>query len=146
MPNWEKNNFVISTEKKYLDMDMIHRFLSEESYWAKGISVESVRKAIDHSSIVFGIYEGNSADGPVKQVGFARTVTDFVRFGYIMDVFILPEFRGKGLSKWLMSILTEESELKTVSLMLCTCDAHGLYSRYGFLEVEVPQNYLKLTR
>lgn len=147
MNYWNKGSFVIHTDKKYLNIQTIHHFLSKESYWAKGISFESVTKAIEHSSLCLGIYNGNPEEEDAKQVGFARVVTDFVRFAYIMDVFILQEYRGMGLSKWLMSVLTEQSELKGVSgIMLCTFDAHGLYSQFGFEAVKNPQNYLKLTR
>jgi GNAT superfamily N-acetyltransferase len=147
MANWKKDGFVINTEKKHLNIDTIQRFLSEESYWAKGISFESVKKAIDHSSLCFGIYQGNPEEGDAKQVGFARAITDFVRFAYIMDVFVLPEYRGKGLSKWLMAILTVQSELSTVDgILLCTFDAHGLYTQFGFEAVKHPENYLKLSR
>lgn len=147
MNYWRNESFVIHTDKKYLNIHAIHHFLSEESYWAKGISFHSVMKAIDHSSLCFGIYKGNPEEEDAKQVGFARVVTDFVRFAYIMDVFVLPDYRGMGLSKWLMSVLTEQTELKTVGgIMLCTLDAHGLYTQYGFEAVKNPQNYLKLTR
>jgi len=141
---WEKNGFIISTEKKFLDQSVIHHFLSKDSYWAKGTSIESVVKSIENSSICFGMYEGNPADGNARQVGFVRAVTDYVRFAYIMDVFVLDEYRGKGLSKWMMKILTEHSDLKNVrKMVLCTNDAHGLYSQYGFNELEKPEIYME---
>lgn len=144
---WEKEGFFISTEEKFLEHQLIHRFLSEESYWAKGISYEKVKNSIEHSSICFGVYQGNPEKGNSKQIGFARAVTDFVRFGYIMDVFIVKTHRGKGLSKWLMKIVTDDSPLKNVDkLMLVTNDAQGLYSQFGFKTIDDPERHMKLTR
>ncbi|MDP4084335.1 MAG: GNAT family N-acetyltransferase [Bacillota bacterium] len=141
---WQKDGFIISTEKRFLDEQVIHQFLSNESYWAKGISREEVSKAIHHSSICFGMFEGNPEEGNAKQVGFARFVTDFVRFAYLMDVFIIPEYRGIGLSKWLMKTITEDSELKNVNqLLLATADAHGLYSQFGFKAIDEPDKYMR---
>ncbi|MDQ0199685.1 GNAT family N-acetyltransferase [Neobacillus ginsengisoli] len=144
MSFWEKDGFTISTDKQYLDIDVIHQFLSVDSYWAKGISVESVRKSIDHSSICFGVYEGNPESGKAKQVRFVRAASDFVRFAYIMDVFIVNEYRGKGLSKWMMGIVTEQSELINVEkMLLCTNDAHGLYAQFGFKVIDNPEIYME---
>jgi N-acetylglutamate synthase-like GNAT family acetyltransferase len=144
MSTWNKNGYTISTEKKLLDLPVIHHFLSEESYWSKGITLESVAKSIEHSSICFGLYEGNPEKEQVKQVGFVRAVTDFVKFAYIMDVFVLNEYRGKGLSKWMMEVLTKESDLKDVrKIVLCTNDAHGLYSQYGFQSIKKPEIFME---
>ncbi|WP_045515654.1 GNAT family N-acetyltransferase [Neobacillus niacini] len=144
MSSWEKAGFTISTDKRYLDINVIHHFLSVESYWAKGISMEKVKKSIEKSSICFGMYEGNPAKGEAKQIGFVRAVTDFVRFAWIMDVFVLPEYRGRGLSKWMMETMVEESELKDVrKMMLCTYDAHGLYEQYGFQAIDDPEIFME---
>lgn len=144
MTSWKQNGFTISTEKQYLDLTVIHRFLSVDSYWAKGISKETVEKAIEKSSVCFGLYEGDPEKGEAKQIGFIRAVTDFVRFAWIMDVFVLPDYRGKGLSKWMMETLTETSELKDVrKMMLCTNDAHGLYEQYGFQHLDDPEIFMQ---
>jgi GNAT superfamily N-acetyltransferase len=144
MTFWEKEGFTISTEKQYLNHKGIHAFLSVDSYWARGISLDTVKKSIEKSSICFGLYEGNPVTGEAKQVGFARVVSDFVRFAWIMDVFILPEYRGLGLSKWMMETLTEESDLKDVKkMMLCTYDAHGLYEQYGFKPIDDPEIFMQ---
>ncbi|MFS0778025.1 GNAT family N-acetyltransferase [Neobacillus sp. 3P2-tot-E-2] len=144
MSSWEKNGFTISTDKQYLDTDLIHHFLSVDSYWAKGITIEKVKKSIEKSSICFGMYEGDPAKGEAKQIGFVRAVTDFVRFAWIMDVFVLPEYRGVGLSKWMMETLVEQSELKDVrKMMLCTYDAHGLYEQYGFQTLDDPEIFMQ---
>jgi N-acetylglutamate synthase-like GNAT family acetyltransferase len=143
MSLWERNGYVISTEKQFLDTNVIHHFLSVESYWAKEITRQSVVKSLEHSTICFGLYEGNPEEGKAKQIGFARAVTDFVRFAYIMDVFVVNEYRGKGLSKWVMEIVTEQSNLKDVkTMLLCTNDAHGLYAQYDFQMINNPERYM----
>lgn len=144
MSMWERNGYVIRTEKQFLDINIIHHFLSEDSYWAKGITLEMVRKSIEHSSICFGLFERNPEKGVAKQIGFVRAVTDFVRFAYIMDVFVVNEYRGKGLSKWMMEIVTEQSDLKDVQkISLCTNDAHGLYAQFGFKVINKPEIYME---
>jgi N-acetylglutamate synthase-like GNAT family acetyltransferase len=144
MYSWEKDGFTLSTDKQYLDTNVIHHFLSVDSYWAKGISMEKVKKSIEKSSICFGMYEGDPEKGKAKQIGFVRAVTDFVRFAWIMDVFVLPEYRGRGLSKWMMETMIEQSELKDVrKMMLCTYDAHGLYEQYGFQAIDDPEIFME---
>jgi hypothetical protein len=144
---WEKNGFSISTDKTFLDNNAIFRFLSEESYWAKGISRELVLKAIKNTDICVGIYEGNPAKESVRQVGFARIITDFVRFAYLMDVFVVKEYRGRGLSKWLMEIIGGHPQLMHVRrTMLATKDAHSLYAKYGFAPLEKPTSFMENVR
>lgn len=130
---WTNNDgFTISTNKSFLDTEVIHNFLSNDSYWVKGIAKELVEASIENSILCYGVYEGTPKNGSVKQVGFARVVSDLVRFSWIGDVFILPEYRGLGLSKWLMSVITEHPKLKGTSFQLATRDAHSLYAQYGF--------------
>jgi N-acetylglutamate synthase-like GNAT family acetyltransferase len=144
MSSWEMDGFTLTTDKQYLDSDVIHHFLSVDSYWAKGITLEKVKKSVEKSSICFGMYEGDPAKGEAKQIGFVRAVTDFVRFAWIMDVFVLPEYRGRGLSKWMMETMVEQSELKDVrKMMLCTYDAHGLYEQYGFQTIDDPEIFMQ---
>jgi N-acetylglutamate synthase-like GNAT family acetyltransferase len=144
MSSWEMDGFTLTTDKQYLDSDVIHHFLSVDSYWAKGITLEKVKKSVEKSSICFGMYEGDPAKGEAKQIGFVRAVTDFVRFAWIMDVFVLPEYRGRGLSKWMMEMMVEQSELKDVrKMMLCTYDAHGLYEQYGFQTLDDPEIFMQ---
>lgn len=126
----------ISTDRSRLDRDLIYRFLSEESYWAKGIARDLVERAIDNS-YCFGTY----IDG--RQMGFARLVTDFARFGYLADVFILPEYRGHGYGKALISTIMADPELGSIArLLLFTRDAHGLYEQYGFESVTDPRRVM----
>jgi N-acetylglutamate synthase-like GNAT family acetyltransferase len=144
MASWEKDGFTISTDKQFLDTNVIHHFLCVDSYWAKGITMEKVKKSIEKSSICFGMYEGDPAKGEAKQIGFVRAVTDFIRFAWIMDVFVLPEYRGRGLSKWMIETMVAESELKEVrKMMLCTYDAHGLYEQYGFQTLDDPEIFMQ---
>ena len=97
-------NISISTEIRRLNIPLIHRFLSEDSYWAKKIPLETVRRSIE-ASLNFGVYDGEN------QVGFARVTSDYATFAYIADVFIIPEYRGKGLSKQLMKSVMEHPDL-----------------------------------
>lgn len=140
---WTRSDgFTISTNKDHLDIEAIYQFLRHESYWANGIAKELVQAAITHSSLCYGIYEGNPSIGPAKQVGFARVVSDFVRFAWLGDVFVLPDYRGKGLSKWLMSLIVEHPHLKGTSFLLATQDAHSLYAQYGFQPLGQIENRL----
>ncbi|WP_440961615.1 GNAT family N-acetyltransferase [Paenibacillus nitricinens] len=138
---WTNNDgFTISSNKSFLDIEVIYSFLSKDSYWVKGIAKELVVVSIENSTLCYGVYEGNPYDGPAKQVGFARVVSDLVRFSWLGDVFILPEYRGRGLSKRLMSIITEQPKLKGTSFQLGTKDAHSLYAQYGFKPIGQIEN------
>jgi GNAT superfamily N-acetyltransferase len=135
-----KTALEISTDKSRLDVTMIHAFLANESYWVPGISRSSVEKCIKHS-LCFGVY----ADG--RQIGFARVVTDYVRFAHLLDVFVLREFRGRGISKFLMSNILSHPELRTIArYTLGTQDAHGLYAQYGFTPPANPERQMELLR
>lgn len=136
----DKNGFTISTEKRFLDIEGIHNFLSNDSYWVKGISKELVQVSIENSILCYGIYEGNPNDGSVKQVGFARVVSDLVRFSWLCDVFVLPEYRGRGLSKWLIGVIVDHPKLKGTHFQLATKDAHSLYAQFGFKELGQIEN------
>jgi GNAT superfamily N-acetyltransferase len=130
----------ISTNRERLDVAMIHAFLANDSYWVPGISRLSVEKCIKHS-LCFGVY----ADG--RQIAFARVVTDYVRYAHLLDVFVLPEFRGRGLGKLLMNNILSHPELSTiVRYTLGTKDAHGLYAQYGFTSIAHPERQMELLR
>ncbi len=136
---WDRNGFLISTDKTKLQAEMIQKFLSEESYWAKSRTMEQTQRAIENS-ICFGIYKG------ADQIGFARVVTDKATFGYIGDVFILSEFRGQGLSKWLMETILAHPELQGFRRwLLATLDAHGLYAQYDFKALTCPERWMERT-
>jgi GNAT superfamily N-acetyltransferase len=135
-PGTQKNNFSISTDKTKLDIDVIHNYLCNESYWAKNIPVEIVEKSIE-GSFCFGIYDDD------KQIGFARVVTDHATFAYLADVFILDGYRGKGLSKMLMKEIMGHPSLQGLRRwMLATRDAHGLYTQFGFSPLDKPERIM----
>ncbi len=122
----------ITSDKNRLDIPMIHQFLSN-SYWAKGRSFEEVKTSIDNS-LNFGVY----LDG--QQIGYARICTDYTVFTYLLDVFVLPDYRGKGISKLLMDFIIKEPQLKKCKTwMLKTNDAHGLYEQFGYSELQNPE-------
>lgn len=124
---YTRDRFTISTDPAHLQVDIIHQFLSTESYWAKGIPREVVERSIAHS-LCFGLYDGS------QQVGFARTVTDRATFAYLADVFILPAYRGLGLAKWMMETIQACPDLQGLRRwMLGTRDAHELYKQFGWV-------------
>ncbi|MES2375651.1 MAG: GNAT family N-acetyltransferase [Bacteroidota bacterium] len=130
--------FKISTDKSLLNFDVIYKYLDTESYWAKGIPVEKLKRAIENS-MCFGVYHDNN------QIGFARVITDNATFGYIADVFVLPEYRGSGLSKWLMQTIISHPNLQGLRRWsLATLDAHGLYKQFGFTELSRPENWMEI--
>lgn len=132
------NGYYISTDKSKLDLDMIVAFLSHRSYWAKGRSRENVEKSIAHS-LCFGVYDRNH-----QQVAFARVLSDFAVFAWIMDVFVLEDYRGKGLGKLVMSAITEHPELQGLERWgLGTKDAHGLYEQFGFRKLKNPETKME---
>jgi GNAT superfamily N-acetyltransferase len=137
---WTKDGYTVSTDKARLDVEVIHHFLSTESYWALHIPRSVVAKAIDHS-LCFGVYNGDA------QVGFARVVTDTATFGYLADVFVLPAHRGHGLSKWLMDCIMGHPDLRGLRrFMLATRDAHGLYAQYGFTQPGRPDRLMEVLK
>jgi ribosomal protein S18 acetylase RimI-like enzyme len=141
---WINNEFSISTNKDYLDLSLIHHFLSQEAYWSKGIPKETVKRAIENSPLCFGVYKYDRRKEVYEQVGFARVITDSATFAYLCDVFIVPEYRKLGLSKWLMDIITSHPDLKGVRrFMLATHDAHSLYVQYGFEQNINPELFMQ---
>ena len=133
-----KKGYNISTDQDNIDLEMIYEYLNEESYWSKGISFDTVKKSV-LNSICFGIYLTG------RQVGFARVVTDKATFAYICDVFILPDHRGLGLSKWLIQTVFAHSELQGLRRWsLATADAHGLYRKFGFKQIIRPERWMEI--
>lgn len=124
-------SYSISTDKSKLNISAIHDYLSTRSYWAKGRSLEEVKTVVEHS-LCFGMYSDQG-----RQMGFARVLTDRVAFAYLMDVFILEEYRNAGLGKVLVRHILDHPDLKPVRrIMLMTKDAHGLYGQFGFIPTE----------
>jgi len=133
----KKGNFVISTDKSRFQIDVICDFLSRESYWANKRTREQTVRGIENS-LCFGVFEGE------KQIGFARVITDHATFAYLGDVFILKEFRGQGLSKWLMETIVSHPDLQGFRRwILATKDAHGLYEQFGFTSLKFPERWME---
>lgn len=132
-------DYIISTDKNKLDIKAIHDFLTNRSYWAKGRSLETVKRSIDNS-LCFGMYDNSD-----RLIGFARAVTDFATYAYIMDVFILEDFRNNGLGKKLVEGIVQHPDLKGLQrIMLATKDAHGLYEKYGFKVTVIPDKLMEI--
>jgi len=135
---WRRNGYLISTDRARLDIDTIYSFLSQRSYWAQERSREIVEKSLANS-LNFGVFKGEYE----QQIGFARVVTDYATFGWVADVFILEEFRGDGLGKWLMETIVAYPDLHNIRrLVLATRDAQGLYSQYGFKPLPNPDRFM----
>lgn len=124
-----RDGYLISTDPDRLDRETIWRFL-RTTYWSPGVSREIVERAIDHS-LVFGLYASGG-----DQAGFVRVVTDWARFAWLADVFVLEAHRGRGLGSWLVETVVTHPDLRGVRLVLATADAHGLYARFGFVAVD----------
>ena len=134
---WHRGDYTISTDNERLEIHTIHDFLSNDSYWAQGRSVETVQRSLENS-FNFGLYKND------KQIGFARVVTDYATFAWIADVFVLPEHRGHGLSKWLMEVILGHSQLQGFRRwVLATKDAHSLYGRFGFIALHRPERWME---
>ena len=139
MSEWQKDEFTISTDKTRLQFDVIQLFLANQSYWAQNRTLEQTKTAIEHS-ICFGLYHAD------EQIGFARVVSDQATFAYIGDVFVLDEYRGRGLSKWLMESIIHHPDLHGLRRwLLATRDAHGLYEKYDFGPLHFPERWMERT-
>jgi GNAT superfamily N-acetyltransferase len=133
---WKLGEYVIATDPVRLDVDVIHAFLTQ-SYWAAGIPRDVVKDSIKHS-LSFGLYKAE------RQIGFARVITDYATFAYLADVFVLNEYRGEGLGKWLIEVVVSHPDLSGLRRwMLATRDAHGLYEKSGFTELEQPERWME---
>lgn len=135
--NIHQDNYTISTDKQRLDIPLIHAYLSQHSYWAKGRPLEVIQRSIENA-VCFGVYQDD------EQIGFARVVTDFATFSWLCDVFILSAHRGRGLGKRLISTIVSHPELQTARpFLLATRDAHELYRRYGgFEDLPMPEKWM----
>jgi GNAT superfamily N-acetyltransferase len=126
----------ISCERERIDLDVVHKYLCDQSYWANGIPREIVARSIEHS-LPFGAFDGEA------MVGFARVITDRATYGYIADVFVLPSHRGRAVGKQLMSAIVAHPELQTLRRWgLVTRDAHGLYAQFGFVPLDAPEMHM----
>jgi GNAT superfamily N-acetyltransferase len=127
---WRRDGYLISTDPARLDREAIWRFL-RTAYWSPNVPRAVVERSIEHS-LVFGLYAPDSA-----QAGFARAVTDQATFAWLGDVFVLEPHRGRGLGVWLVETILSHPDLRRVRrFMLATADAHGLYRRFGFEQID----------
>jgi len=133
----KSEEFVISTDPARLDVGAIHAYLTR-SYWAAGIPKDIVAKSIE-GSLCFGLYEAG------RQIGLARVITDKATFAYLCDVYVLEDYRGRGLGKWLMSAVQSHPDLQGLRrFVLITQDAHGLYEQFGFSLLKEPARYMEI--
>ncbi len=132
-----KDDFTISTDKAKLDVLSIHQYLANETDWANNIPIHTLKMSIENS-LNFGLYHQS------KQIGFARVISDFSTIAYLGDVYILKEYRGKGLSKWLMSEIMEHPNLQGLRRwILLTDTAEWLYRKFGFTQIPNPELYME---
>lgn len=135
----EKGEFTITTERERLDVDAIHAYLTR-AYWSEGVPRETVARAIANS-VCFGVFRGS------EQIGLARVVTDSATYAYLCDVYILEEYRGKGLGTWLMECVMGHASIQGLRRFSpATRDAHGLYRKFGFRELAKPQSQMEIHR
>ncbi|BBB47838.1 GNAT family N-acetyltransferase [Pelolinea submarina] len=131
------DDYFVSSDPSKLDLPFIHDWLANESYWATGIPFKLLERTLENS-LCFGVYQNDGT-----QVGFGRVVTDYATFAWVTDVFITPEQRGKGLSRFLMETMLMHPELRVIRRwLLGTDEAHGLYRKFGFVDLEHTENYL----
>ena len=129
------SDYEISCDPERIDVTLVHEFL-RSSYWAEGRSRETVERSIGNS-LCFGVYAGK------RQIAFARVVTDRAVFAYLADVFVVPEFRGRGVSKTLIRAILDHPDLQNLrTFLLGTRDAHGLYAQFGFGPIPEPQRLM----
>lgn len=132
--------YQISSQLEDMNLSVIHGYIST-SYWAKNIPIETLKTALNNS-LCFGVFTHSG-----EQVAFARMITDSATFAYLADVFVLPEHRGKGLSKWLMAEIINHPNLQGIRRMvLATRDAHELYKQFGFKALASPEIFMEINQ
>lgn len=132
------DNMLYSDNKQLLQLNIIHDYLCNESYWSKGVPFEIVKRASE-GSFCFAVYDNG------KLIAYARVITDGATFGYLADVFVLEPYRGKGISKNLMKFIMEYPAFKGFRrFMLATKDAHSLYKKFGFTEMKTPERFMEI--
>ena len=134
-----RRNYLLSTDRRKLNYAFISSNLQQQ-YWSTDLSKTEIRKSIDNSRS-YGLYHNNI------QIGFAKVLTDYVRFAYLSDVFIIDEYKGKGLSLFMIKGILDDPKLQGVKKwMLATRDAHGLYKKFGFTELKNPKRFMQLMK
>lgn len=135
------DGLILDTDPARVDLDRVHHWLSTDAFWALGRSRETVERSIEHS-LVFGAYTPDTAE----QLAFARVVTDYATFGWLCDVYVAREARGRGIGTWLAEAAVAALALHRLKrLMLSTLDAHEVYARVGFSAVPEPERLMVMT-
>jgi len=131
------SSFQISTDQSRFDVPLIYRYLSEQSTWAVGISRSLVERALENSLCFGGFLDG-------RQIAFARVITDYATFANLADVFVIPQYRGRGYGKQLIAAVMRHPSLQRLRrFMLATNDAHSLYARFGFTPLQEPETLME---
>lgn len=129
---------LISTDRVRIDVDAVHRWLSENAYWAAGRTIATQRRAIENSALVVGAY-----DAAGRQVGFARMVTDLATFAWLADVYVVAAVRGTGLGTAMVETIVEHPDVASIARqLLATRDAHGLYARFDYERLVEPERWM----
>jgi N-acetylglutamate synthase-like GNAT family acetyltransferase len=135
---WQRGEYEVSTDQDRLDLGVIHRYLSEDSYWARGIPRKTVERSV-RNSLCFGLYHGD------RQIGFARAISDFSTIAYLGDVFVLLDYRSRGLAKWMLECVLLHPDLQNLRRwFLMTRHTQEFYRRFGFRELVRPEGYMEL--
>ncbi len=136
----EFEEFVITTDKASIQVERVHQWLSQESYWSKNIPLSVVQDSVEHSFCMGAFYKG-------QQIAYARCITDYTTFAYVADVYVEEAYRGRGLSKKMMDLLMEQDWMQRLRrIMLATLDAHELYKKYGFVTPAFPERFMEISR
>lgn len=132
-----EGEFFVSSDPSKLDLNFTHHWLANKAHWSQGLPFKVFKRMVDHA-LCFGVYHQSGG-----QVGFGRVITDYTTFAWLTDVFIIEEYRGKGLSVFLMNCILDHPELKILRRWLLGTDqAHGLYRKFGFGDLDHPENFL----
>ena len=135
--DWRKESYWLTTDASLFDRDALFHFISDQSYWARGIPRVTFERSLQNS-LCFGLFHEET------QIGFARVVSDFATFAYLGDVFVAEDYRGRGLSKWMMDCVLAHPDLQGLRRwMLATRDAHELYKPFGFTELKTPEKFME---
>lgn len=138
--NLEKNGYFFTTDKSKIDIASAHDFLSNHAYWCKNIPFEVFKKSFENA-LCFAVFENE------VQIAFARVITDYATIAYLGDVYVLPQYRGKGVSKLLLKQIMNHKELQGLRRwILLTGDAHGLYKQFGWEEIKSPEKWMEIAK
>lgn len=139
LPLASREGFTITDATDAVDIDAVHAFLTR-SYWAEGIPRDIVERAV-RGSLNFSVFHGDA------QVAFARVVTDRATFAYLCDVYVLEDYRGRGIGHWLIETVMSHAELQGLRrFSLATRDAHSLYAGVGFTPLRAPDRHMEIAR